>query len=695
MARRSLKKKEAPAPAKPDSSELSAWLNSLATTWRSWLPRVSLIFGLTLWIYWPALNGDFIWDDGWYLTNNPLVQDLNGLWKFWFQPGTWVEYYPIQETVQWVQWQLWGKETLGYHLTNLFLHLVSALLVWRLLAKFGLRFAWLGGLIFAVHPVQVESVAYISELKNTLSLPFFLLAMGRWIDFDEHRRKQDYQWALFLFVVAMLCKISMAPFPLIILLYAWWKHGRVERKDLVASAPFFVVSLVLGYATVWAGSTYVQVNHAIVPETPLSGLFSRIEAVGLDATVYFARCFLPGEVMLVYPQWPLHSDSVVQYLPWLVFAGTMGLLWSKRRTWGRHALLGLGFFLLMLLPFLGFIAVSYMNFIWVLDHLLYLPIIGLIGLFVAFCEGLRAQIPTSFRPLATGLFALIVALMAWQSHAFAELFVNEETLWTYVLQRNPTVWIAHDDLGVKLVERKRYDEAIVQLQDALALRPNYWDGYFNLGIAYDKLGRETEAEPYFRKALSLNPNNPDIYLNLGEMLRRQGHLAEAESLFRQGLKIEPDNEALCINLGGMLFQSGRADEAISLYEQAVAVSPKFAQLQYNLGTVLLQTGDVPKAADHLATAVELDPKLAPAHASLGVALARGRHFPEAIDEFQAALAIGPDSAEIRDNLALALTQSGDIAAAIDQFRKALDLDPNDAKARDGIDKLQQFQMQQK
>jgi hypothetical protein len=154
-----------------------------------------------------------------------MTQSPTGLWSIWFEPGSQLDYYPIKASVQWLQWHLWGMDTLGYHLTNVVLHILSALLVWRLLSKFGLRLAWLGGLIFAIHPVQVESVAWIAELKNTLSLPPFLLAMCAWIDYEERGKAKDYFLALGLFLVAMLCKLTVVLFPLVILLYAWWRRG--------------------------------------------------------------------------------------------------------------------------------------------------------------------------------------------------------------------------------------------------------------------------------------------------------------------------------------------------------------------------------------------------------------------------------------------------------------------------------------
>jgi tetratricopeptide (TPR) repeat protein len=674
-------------PGAPDvrpAVRAAEWLAPWTVTWRWWLPRVLLIAGLTLAIYWPALRGGFVWDDGWYLTTNPLLDDASGLWKFWFQPGAWVEYYPLQETVQWIQWQLWHSDTLGYHLTNVVLHVINALLVWRLLGKFGLRRAWIGGLIFAVQPVQVESVAYISELKNVLSLPFFLLAMDAWMDHEATGSPRDYRRAFGFFTVAMLCKISMAPFPAAMLLYAWWKRGHVRWADAKAAAPFLLVAAVLSYASIWAGGAYLAHGHDQSPASPLDGPLSRVDAAGLNAAVYFGRFFLPVDSLLVYPQWPLHPGHPVEYTPWLVGLGVLVVLWMKRASWGRHVLLGLGFFFIFLLPFLGFMSVSYMDFTWVMDHFLYIPSIGLIGLGIAAGEDLDARLPLITRPLAVA----VVGAMAWQSHALAGFFVSEEELWSHILQRNPNVWLAHHDLGCNLLDQGRYQEALVQLQEATRQRPDFSDGFYNLGVVLGKLGRTAEAEAQYREALRINPQNTRAFLNLGESLLRSGRTDEAESLFREGLKIEPDDASLNTNLGGLLMTKGRTSEAIALYERAVALDPKLAQLQYDLGVALMSTGGLTEATEHLQAAAALDPQSATMHENLGVALARQGRLGEAIEQFQIVLQLDPQKVEAHDNLALALAQTGHVDEAIEQFRQSLQINPADSRARDALAKLE-------
>ncbi|MEJ0000883.1 MAG: glycosyltransferase family 39 protein [Verrucomicrobiota bacterium] len=346
-----------------------------------------------------------------------------------------------------MQWHFWHLDTLGYHLTNVVLHVVSALLVWRLLAQFHLRYAWLGGLLFAVHPVVVESVAWISELKNTLSLPPFLLAMSCWIDFEERGRRRDYLLALALFTVAMLCKISMALFPLVMLLYAWWRRGRVGGRDLARAAPFFAVSLALGMLTVLAGAWHREAQLLSPAGPDIGGPLLRVALAGQALAFYFAKAVWPAGLVPIYPQWPVHAGSPLAYLPWLVLAAVLAWLWTRRAGWGRHALLGLGFFVINLLPFLGFQPVSFMGFTWVMDHFLYLPLIGLIGLAVAALGQIEDGLAPAGRRVLAVLVALIFAVLALESSAYAAVFAGPDVLWSYTLARNPHSWLAHNNLG--------------------------------------------------------------------------------------------------------------------------------------------------------------------------------------------------------------------------------------------------------
>jgi len=311
MGKRWKRKKQAAPPA-PEPESSGAEITQLY--WIT-LIRALGIAGVVLWIYGPSLHGSFLWDDDSYVTDNRLLHSVAGLGTIWFQPGAFRDWYPIEETALWVEWHLWGLDPLGYHIVNVVLHVVSAWLVWRLLARFGLRLAWIGGLLFAIHPVQVESVAWISELKNTLAQPFILLAMISYLNFEQRKNARAYGLALGCFLVAVLCKLSVVLFPFVILLYAWWKRGRIDASDFKASAPFFAVALLAGLVTTLAGVWGKEFTHLPVHFLPPDGIWGRLALAGEALAFYFSKAFLPVELLPVYPLWPVRPFSLVSFLP--------------------------------------------------------------------------------------------------------------------------------------------------------------------------------------------------------------------------------------------------------------------------------------------------------------------------------------------------------------------------------------------
>ena len=484
---------------------------------------------------------------------------------------------------------------------------LSALLVWRLLAKFGLKSAWLGGLIFAVHPMMVESVAWISELKNTLSLPPFLLAMCAYIDYEERGRKKDYYKALAFFLVAMLCKISMATFPAIILVYVWWKKGRIGSRDFLASIPFFVISLVLGLVTILCGSLYRQHEFETPPVVEIAGFFSRVTLAGQTLSFYFAKCFFPVGPLPVYPQWKIDPSSPIQFLPWLVLIGVLYVLWKERSSWGRHLLLGVGFFILLLVPFLGFISVSYMSFTWVMDHFLYIPIIGLIGIVVAGFESTDGLLSTRFHP-GSGILPVMVGLLAVEAHWYAEAFTSNETLWTYTVERNPDSWLARDDLGNALRQAGELDKARMQYEYALKLNPDLPDLYSNLASVLAPLGRVPEAVEALNQALERDPDHPEANNNLGIILAKSGYISEALIHFEKALSRRPLYAVAHNNMGNTLLQVGRTSEAVDQYAFTVTIRPDFVGAHCNMGIALEKLGRISEAEEQFQIVLNLDPQ---------------------------------------------------------------------------------------
>jgi len=637
-----------------------------------------------LWVYWPALHGDWIWDDPLLVSRNPLVHDPAGLWKIWFEPGRLMDYFPLKVTVEWLEWQLWQNDTFGYHLLNVILHIISSLLIWRLLSKLGLRFAWLGGLIFAIHPVTVESVAWISELKNTLSLPPFLWAMCVLIDYDEQGNPKDYFLALGLFLVAMLCKTTVVMLPMVILLYAWWKRGRVDWNDLKVSAPFFAISITLGLTTIWF------LHHHAIGEggIAIGGFLSRLALAGLSISFYFSKCILPVGLVAIYPRWIIDPPSLIQFLPWPILGGVIWWLWTKRASWGRHALLGLGFFLINLVPFIGFTAGSYMDFTWVMDHFLYIPLIGLIGLAVAGMGQVSKKLPHSSRSFSIGIVTVILALLAWGSHAYAGIFLGEETFWAYTIQHNPNAWPAYHDLGVTLFRANRFSEAVEQYELSLKIKPDNAEVRNNLGLALSQVNRVPEAIEQYKWALRINPKYVPAYTNLGYILDQIGQRSEAMEEYDQALKIKPDDALTHNDMGNALSLDGKMAEAIEQYGLALKSDPDYAEAQANLGLALLRTGQLVEAIKYLELAIKNKPDYAEVYNNLGFALMRQGHPSEAIEQFEKAIKNNPDYVQAHNNLGGVLAQTGRVAEAIEQYNISLKINPNDANARDHLARLQ-------
>jgi Flp pilus assembly protein TadD len=575
-----------------------------------WILQALVIVATVMWIYWPAIHGQWLWDDALLISDNALVRDPNGWWKIWLQPQRMFDFQPVEVSVVWLEWHLWHGHTSGYHAVSILLHAASALLVWRLLAKLGLRWAWLGGLFFAVHPVMVESVAWMAELKNTLSLPPFLLAMGAWLDYNARGKRSDYFYALGLFLVAMLCKTSMAMFPLIILLYAWARRGRVGMADLKASGPFFAVSIAVGLLALWLLDRSTASMGIEVGDLPPGDFVARFFFAGSILAFYFTKSVCPFDLMPVYPKWSADYSSLSTWLAWIVIFGAIAICWVARANWGRWVLLGIGFFLLNLAPFLGLNAGPYMGFTWVTDHILYLPIIGLIGLAVAGAElvvDIGSRLGPSVRYSVIGLATLLVGAMTLLSHVYAGLYRDSEILWTYALQKNPDAWPGYTSLGAVLLDRGDTAAAEKDFRRAVALVPDYAKGHAYLGLALGKMGRIDEALAELQKAVQLNPTNAGADSNLGTALLAKGRVDEAIDAFRLALKMDPTYEAAHMNLALALKHKGDTAGAMAEYRAVLATSPDNSQAHLKLAELLMQTGDAAGAAQEYDAALRNDP----------------------------------------------------------------------------------------
>ena len=608
MAKRAKKKKISPQavssrPTLPSGPTEIAEIRPSKSAMISWkaLLQATVIIGAGLWIYWPALHGDWLWDDNLYITDNSSLRSLHGLWDIWFTAPT-TDYWPLNSTLLWIEWHLWGNAPLGYHVCSLLLHLSSGFLIWRLFDRLGLRFSWLGGLLFVVHPLAVESVAWIAETKNALSLPLFLLSCNAWLDAEE-KKPGSYLKSILYYLAAMLAKTSTVMLPAVLLLYCWWKRGRVTRQEITRLTPYAAIALVLGLVTVYFQNVGNDPN-ALEPV----GFVTRSIGAGTALCFYLGKFILPVDLLPIYPRWSLEPPSLLQMLTIPTLALLLFGLWTQRKGWGRHALFGFGFFLLNVLPVLGLVKMGYLNISRVADHLVYVSIIGLVGVVVAAVGQLREWARYSFR-YAVGAIAIVMAWLTWESHSHASRFVNEETLWTYTLEHNPQAWPAYNNLGCALYRAGHVPEAVEQFEQALKINPNYDEAHNNLGNARMQTDRVSEAIEQYEQALKIKPGYAEAHYNLGIALQKIGQTSEAIEQYEQALKNKPDDADAHNNLGIALHQVGRTSEAIEQFEQASKINPTYLEAHYNLGRALASAGRFPEAIVQFKAVLQIDPDL--------------------------------------------------------------------------------------
>jgi Tfp pilus assembly protein PilF len=589
---------------------------------RRWVPlQAALIVLATAWIYLPALHGGWLWDDGLEITQNVAVHRASGWLTPWFAPAG-LDYFPLKDSLQWLEWHLWGDRVAGYHLASLGLHLLSAFLLWRLLARLGVRLAWVGALLFAVHPMAVESVAWIAEFKNPLSLSLLLGAMLAWVAYDRTGRPAERWWALLAFTAALLAKSSVAMFPFVLLLFAWWRRQRLAGSDLRATAPFWVVAAGLGLVTVW-----FQSHRAIGAAGPAAGWLARAGQAGGSILHYAGAWLWPWRPAPVYPPSPLG------WLAWPVVLAALGGLWLKRATWGRPALLGTGWFLLNLLPVLGLIPLAYLRVSPVADHLAYLPLVGAAGLAAAALGLAREAGP---RRVLAAAMALAVVGLAWSAHRYAAIFQSEQALWSYAVARNPDAWLARSNLGRTYLQEGKGQAALAEFREAIRLQPDSAEAQANAGAAFEYLGLATEAEGRYREAVRLDPGFAGARYDLGHFLLQSGRPMEAAENFRAALQLDPGLAAAHNNLGLALARLGQSAEAAREYREALRANPRLVEALLNLGNAAFRAGRMDEAAADYRAALKIDPAYASAHQNLGAALARQGRSEEAQAEFQAA-----------------------------------------------------------
>jgi tetratricopeptide (TPR) repeat protein len=627
-------------------------------------------------VYQPAWHGGLLWDDDMHVPR-PELRSWDGLRRVWCELKTTSQYYPVVHSVFWLEHRLWGGNTLGYHLVNVALHVLAALLVLRILKRLKIPGAYLATAIFALHPVQVESVAWITELKNTLSGVFYLGALLSYLRFDRSRSKTAYGIALLLFALALLSKTVTATLPGAVLLILWWQRGRLDwKRDVLPLLPFFMMALAGGLLSAWMER---KVAGAEGVEYALTWV-ERLLLAGRAAWFYVGKLFWPENLAFIYPRWQISQGAWWQYLFPLTAAGLLAGLWRIRGL-SRAPLAAALYFGGTLFPALGFLNVYPFRYSYVADHFQYLACLGLIVLTAAALAQLPRGRPVWLRPAGqsacvAGLAAL--AILSWrQSRMYADI----QTLYRTTIARNPDCWMAYGNLGLVEVNSGRAAEAIELYRQALRVKPDYADAESNLGNALGGLGRLDEAIEHYRRALRIEPDHIEAHSNLGTALVKAGRIPEAIEQYRQALRIKPNYADAHSNLGTALAGLGRFSEAIEQYRDAVRIDPQFAEAHYSWGLALAALGRYSDAVDEYQQAVRIKPGFPEAEDNWGIALFTLHRLPEAIAHYRQAVRIKPDYIQGHNNLGNALVEWGCFAEAVEHYQQALHIKPDFAEAQ--------------
>src|SRR5665213_2011092 len=659
-----------------------------------WLAGLLVLVAVTA--YLPMLRNGFVWDDDSFLTNNALIKAPDGLFRFWFstQPS---DYWPVTSSTLWIEWRLWGMHAVGYHATNLVLHVLEGLMLWSVLKRLRVPGAYLAALLFVVHPVNVESVAWIAQRKNLMAMLFYLasiLFFLRWSALPPTRLVADgverarwrqrappiwYGLSLLAFVLAMLSKGSVAPLPVVFLGIIAWRR-RITRQDFLKLAPFFAVAAVLIAVNIWfqthgSGEVVRQAN----------GL-ERLLGAAAVVWFYLYKALLPVDLIFVYPQWHIRADEVLWWLPLVASVGFTVVLWRLARLRSpsrslicRGAFFAWAYFVVMLLPVMGFTDVYFMRYALVADHYQHFAIIGVL----AFAAAAWAHWSADSR-LKLALAAAVVGVLAVLTWRQCGMYRDTPTLYRVTLQRNPDCWMVHNNLGLLEYAAGKSEMAKQDYDEALRLNPHFCEASLNVANYEFAKGRPQEALADCEQSLRDNPHYPEGYYSLGNTLHSLGRNPEAVTAYQRALQLHPDYPDAENSLGVALADLGQAAAAVVHYQKAIRWDPAYAPAHYNFGNVLLGVGQNDGAIREYEEALRLKPDYPDAENNLAQSLERAGRVPEAIVRCQDTVRFHPNDPAAHNRLGIALAMGGRLAAATEQFQAALQIKPDYADAQQNL-----------
>jgi tetratricopeptide (TPR) repeat protein len=661
-----------------------------------------LIAGLTLLAYLPAMRAGFIWDDDYYVSENTLLRDWQGLQRIWFDiiPDPTIyplpQYYPLTHTSFWLEYRLWGLNPAGYHTVNIFLHIVNALLIWLLLKKLDVPGAFLAAALFALHPLNVESVAWIAERKNTLSLLFFLSSLYVYLRYagiiapavrptsggGGSSEKMElfslpsdpqrlYTLAAVLFACALFSKTVTNSMPAVALLIIIWKRGKIALREFLPMLPMFAAGAAMGLLTAYMEK--YRVGTVTRPEvwtygaTPLADFGGRCIIAGQVVWFYLYKLLLPVKLSFNYPRWSVQPGNPLYYLyPLSILAIVLSLAVFRKKI-GGGALLAALIFLGTLFPAMGFVDVWPMQFSFVANHFVYLPGIAIFAVFSAIL--VRKLTLEGVAGIAAAVLVVYCAL----SFAEARVHTNLATLWKTTLERTgQKSWMAANNYGVYLRNQGDLDSAEKWFNYVIRIKPDHPESRLNLAQIETMRGvaAELELKDYFERhaastrAATTNPQAVTQVTFKGRSpttadTQEPGrYYDQAEKYYREAIALQPNFVGAHYGLAELLMARGREQQAIAEYEKCIEIEPRHIAARFQLAEAATRAGRFDDAIDHHLKIAELDPTSATAYDNLGTALLRAGKVTEGLSAWQSAMQLAPNDWQMTGRFGAMLASSG-------------------------------------
>ncbi len=639
--------------------------------------------------YVPALSGGFVWDDV-IFAEEPVIQAASGLRSIWLSPADISReghYWPFVYTTFWLEHKLWGLQPAGYHVVNILLHLCNCLLLWRLLQRLAVPGALVIAAVFAVHPVHVESVAWIMERKDVLSALFYLTAALTWIRYTAAPHPGRYALALGLFTAGLLSKSVVVTLPAALVIWHWWRRGRVTRTELLRLAPLVVV----GVAIIAADLSFYRGREVLDLGYTLA---ERVLIAARALWFYAGKLLWPADLAVIYPLWKVDAGDLTAWAYVAAAAALAAALSLARGRIGRGPLAGVLYFGVTLGPVLGFVDFGYMQFSFVADRFQYLAGIGVLAVVLGAIAHGVGRLPAEARRGAWGLATAVVVVLGALTWQQAGVYRDELTLFSHIVAHNPDARDAHHNLGRALLNAGRPAEAIGAARIAVEQRPDYANTRSNLGLSLMAVQRTDEAAEQFRRALELDPRHADARHNLANIQRAAGNYEAAVDSYREVLDLDPEFALAHAGLGDALFHLGRYESAITALTRALSLQPDLPESGALHGIMGLasQALDRPEAAaEYFEHALRIDPGDWVALGRLATLRARQERYQEALRLYRKLLEIDQASAQTHANMGVALYYLNRPDEARRSFERALSLDPDLATARVGLERLRTVQ----